>query len=53
MLASLPFLTTGASDGRFTEPLGVQVYGFGPMPLRTRRCPSDLAHAPRRAHLAG
>ncbi len=41
----IPFLTTGASDGRFAEPLGVQVYGFGPMRYEPGAAPSDLAHA--------
>ena len=41
----VPFLTTGASDARFAEPLGVQVYGFGPMRYEPGAAPSDLAHA--------
>ncbi len=41
----VPFLTTGASDGRFAEPLGVQVYGYGPMRYEPGAAPSDLAHA--------
>src|SRR5262249_20595409 len=41
----VPFLTTGASDGRFAEPLGVQVYGFGPMRYEPGAAPADLAHA--------
>lgn len=41
----VPFLTTGASDARFAEPLGVQVYGFGPMRYEPDAAPSDLAHA--------
>src|SRR5215210_5477791 len=41
----IPFLTTGASDGRFAEPLGVQVYGFGLMRHEPGAAPADLAHA--------
>jgi acetylornithine deacetylase/succinyl-diaminopimelate desuccinylase-like protein len=41
----VPFLTTGASDARFAEPLGVQVYGFGPMRHEPGAVPADLAHA--------
>jgi acetylornithine deacetylase/succinyl-diaminopimelate desuccinylase-like protein len=43
----VPFLTTGASDGRFAElePFNVQVYGFGLMRYEPGAAPSDLAHA--------
>lgn len=43
----LPFLTTGASDGRLIEvpPHNVQVYGFGPMRYEQGAAPSELAHA--------
>lgn len=43
----VPFLTTGASDGRFAEPdpFGVKVYGFGLMRYEEGAAPSDLAHA--------
>jgi acetylornithine deacetylase/succinyl-diaminopimelate desuccinylase-like protein len=43
----IPFLTTGASDGRFAEPapFNVQVYGFGLMRYEPGAAPADLAHA--------
>lgn len=40
----VPFLATGASDGRFAEPLGVDVYGFGLMRHEPGADPPTLAH---------
>jgi acetylornithine deacetylase/succinyl-diaminopimelate desuccinylase-like protein len=41
----VPFMATGASDARFAEPLGVHVYGFGPMRDEPGAAPSALMHA--------
>ena len=43
----VPFLTTGASDGRIIEPppFNVAVYGFGLMRYEPGAAPADLAHA--------
>ncbi|MDQ6693284.1 MAG: M20/M25/M40 family metallo-hydrolase [Chloroflexota bacterium] len=41
----VPFMSTGASDARFAEPLGVQVYGFGPMRYEPGADPASLMHA--------
>ncbi|HEX8599093.1 MAG TPA: M20/M25/M40 family metallo-hydrolase [Chloroflexia bacterium] len=41
----VPFMATGASDGRFAEPLGVDVYGFGLMRDEPGAAPSALMHA--------
>jgi acetylornithine deacetylase/succinyl-diaminopimelate desuccinylase-like protein len=41
----VPYMATGASDARFAEPLGVNVYGFGPMRNEPGANPSDLMHA--------
>jgi acetylornithine deacetylase/succinyl-diaminopimelate desuccinylase-like protein len=41
----VPYMATGASDARFAEPLGVNVYGFGPMRNEPGASPSDLMHA--------
>lgn len=41
----VPYLATGASDGRFAEPLGVHVYGFGPMRDEPGAAPTQLMHA--------
>jgi acetylornithine deacetylase/succinyl-diaminopimelate desuccinylase-like protein len=41
----VPYMATGASDARFAEPLGVNVYGFGPMRNEPNANPSDLMHA--------
>jgi acetylornithine deacetylase/succinyl-diaminopimelate desuccinylase-like protein len=40
----VPYMATGASDARFAEPLGVDVYGFGPMRDEPGANPSDLMH---------
>ena len=40
----VPYMSTGASDARFAEPLGVQVYGFGLMHDEPNANPSDLMH---------
>lgn len=41
----VPLMATGASDGRFAEPLGVDVYGFGLMRDEPGAAPSALMHA--------
>ncbi len=41
----VPYMATGASDARFAEPLGVNVYGFGLMRDEPNAAPSDLMHA--------
>lgn len=41
----VPFMATGASDARFAEPLGVDVYGFGLMRDEPGAAPSALMHA--------
>lgn len=41
----VPYLATGATDGRFAEPLGVHVYGFGPMRDEPGAAPTQLMHA--------
>ncbi|MBF6614317.1 MAG: M20/M25/M40 family metallo-hydrolase [Chloroflexi bacterium] len=41
----IPYMATGASDARFAEPLGVAVYGFGPMKSEPDADPSALMHA--------
>lgn len=41
----VPYMATGASDARFAEPLGVNVYGFGPMKNETGANPTELMHA--------
>jgi acetylornithine deacetylase/succinyl-diaminopimelate desuccinylase-like protein len=41
----VPFMAAGASDARFAEPLGVNVYGFGPMRDEPGAAPSALMHA--------
>ncbi|MEO8288093.1 MAG: M20/M25/M40 family metallo-hydrolase [Chloroflexota bacterium] len=41
----VPYMATGASDARFAEPLGVHVYGFGPMRSDPGASPTDLMHA--------
>ncbi len=41
----VPFMATGASDARFAEPLGVQVYGFGLMRDEPDAAPASLMHA--------
>jgi acetylornithine deacetylase/succinyl-diaminopimelate desuccinylase-like protein len=41
----VPYMATGASDARFAEPLGVSVYGFGPMRNEPGASPTDLMHA--------
>ncbi len=41
----VPYMATGASDARFAEPLGVYVYGFGPMRNETDANPTELMHA--------
>lgn len=40
----VPFMAAGASDARFVEPLGVQVYGFGVMRSEPGAEPSVLMH---------
>ena len=37
-------MATGASDARFAEPLGVHIYGFGPMRYEEGADPSALMH---------
>jgi acetylornithine deacetylase/succinyl-diaminopimelate desuccinylase-like protein len=44
-LELVPYLATGASDARFAEPLGVQVYGYGPMLEEPDASPTGLMHA--------
>ncbi|MGA7731008.1 MAG: M20/M25/M40 family metallo-hydrolase [Chloroflexia bacterium] len=41
----VPYMATGASDARFAEPLGVKVYGFGPMKNEPGANPTELMHA--------
>ncbi len=41
----IPYMATGASDARFAEPLGIAVYGFGPMKSEPDADPSALMHA--------
>jgi acetylornithine deacetylase/succinyl-diaminopimelate desuccinylase-like protein len=41
----IPYMATGASDARFAEPLGVAVYGFGPMREERDASPTGLMHA--------
>jgi acetylornithine deacetylase/succinyl-diaminopimelate desuccinylase-like protein len=41
----VPYMATGASDARFAEPLGVAVYGFGPMRAEPGANPTELMHA--------
>jgi len=41
----VPYMATGASDARFAEPLGVNVYGFGPMREEPGASPTGLMHA--------
>ena len=41
----VPYMATGASDARFAEPLGVNVYGFGPMREEAGASPTGLMHA--------
>jgi acetylornithine deacetylase/succinyl-diaminopimelate desuccinylase-like protein len=41
----VPYMATGASDARFAEPLGVAVYGFGPMRDEPGASPTGLMHA--------
>lgn len=41
----VPYMATGASDARFAEPLGVYVYGFGPMRDEPHASPTALMHA--------
>lgn len=41
----VPYMATGASDARFAEPLGVSVYGFGPMKNEPGANPTELMHA--------
>jgi acetylornithine deacetylase/succinyl-diaminopimelate desuccinylase-like protein len=41
----VPYMATGASDARFAEPLGVAVYGFGPMREERDASPTGLMHA--------
>jgi acetylornithine deacetylase/succinyl-diaminopimelate desuccinylase-like protein len=41
----VPYMATGASDARFAEPLGVKVYGFGPMKNEPNANPTELMHA--------
>lgn len=41
----VPFLATGASDARFAEPLGVDVYGCGLMRDEPDAAPAALMHA--------
>lgn len=41
----VPFMSTGASDARFAEPLGVNVYGFGLMRNEPNANPAELMHA--------
>lgn len=43
--ALVPYMATGASDARFAEPLGVNVYGFGPMKNEPGANPTELMHA--------
>jgi acetylornithine deacetylase/succinyl-diaminopimelate desuccinylase-like protein len=43
--AVVPYMATGASDARFAEPLGVAVYGFGPMREEPGASPTGLMHA--------
>jgi acetylornithine deacetylase/succinyl-diaminopimelate desuccinylase-like protein len=41
----VPYMATGASDARFAEPLGIAVYGFGPMREERDASPTGLMHA--------
>jgi acetylornithine deacetylase/succinyl-diaminopimelate desuccinylase-like protein len=41
----VPYMATGASDARFAEPFGVNVYGFGPMREEQGASPTGLMHA--------
>jgi acetylornithine deacetylase/succinyl-diaminopimelate desuccinylase-like protein len=41
----VPYMATGASDARFAEPLGVDVYGFGLMRNEPGANPTELMHA--------
>ena len=41
----VPYMATGASDARFAEPLGVAVYGYGPMREEPGASPTGLMHA--------
>jgi acetylornithine deacetylase/succinyl-diaminopimelate desuccinylase-like protein len=41
----VPFMATGASDARFAEPFGVNVYGFGLMRDEPDAAPAMLMHA--------